>query len=90
MTEAQLRELLSQETLAWAERSPPDIVAELAKPQTYRRGVGDAWHEIEVKLLETTDDYIHVQTSIHDGSLVWALRPIASSFLVYRDGRIEI
>jgi hypothetical protein len=38
MTEAQLRELLSQETLAWAKRSPSDIVAELAKPQTYHRG----------------------------------------------------
>jgi hypothetical protein len=90
MTEAQLRALLSQETLAWAERSPADIVAELAKPQTYRRGAGDTWHEIEVTLLEATDDYIHVKTSIHDGSLVWALKPLASSFLIYRDGRIEI
>ncbi len=90
MTEAQLRELLSQETLAWAERSPADIVAELAKPQTYRRGTGDTRHEIEVTLLEATDDYIHVQTSISDGSLVWALTPITSSFLIYRDGRIEI
>src|SRR6516162_3675203 len=67
MTEAQLRELLSQETLAWAERSPADIVAELANPQTYRRGAGDTWHEIEVTLLEATEDYIHVKTSIHDG-----------------------
>jgi len=90
MTEAQLRELLSQETLAWAESSPADIVAELAKPQTYRRGMGETWHEIEVTLLEATDDYIHVKISIHDGSLVWALKPIESSFLVYRDGRIEI
>jgi hypothetical protein len=90
MTEAQLRELLSQETLAWAERSLADIVAELAKPQTYRRGTGDTRHEIEVTLLEATDDYIHVQTSISDGSLVWALTPITSSFLIYRDGRIEI
>src|SRR5215510_4903808 len=90
MTEAQLRELLSQETLAWAERPPADIVAELAKPQIYRRGVGDTWHEIEVTLLEATDDYIHVKTSIHDGSLVWALKPIASSFSINRDWRIEI
>jgi hypothetical protein len=87
MTEAQLRELLSQETLAWAERSPVGIVAELAKPQTYRRGTGDTWHEIEVTLLEATDDYIHVKTSIHDGGLVWALKPITSTFLIYRDGR---
>src|SRR5438552_517793 len=51
MTEAQLRELLSQETLAWAERSPADIVAELAKPRTYRRGTGGTFREIEVTLL---------------------------------------
>src|SRR5262244_4180200 len=86
MTEAQLRELLSQETLAWAERSPADIVTELAKPQTYRRGTGDTWHEIEVTLLEATDDYVHVKTCIHDGSLVWALKPMTSSILIYRDG----
>ena len=90
MTEVQMRELLSQETLAWAERSPADIVAELAKPLTYQRGADDGWHELEVTLLEATDDYIHVQTSIHDGSAVWALKPITSSFLIYRDGRIEI
>ena len=90
MTEVQLRELLSQETLAWAEKAPADIVAELAKPQTYRRGTGDTWHEIEVMLVEATADYNHVKTSIHDGSLVWALKPISSSFLIYRDGRIEI
>jgi hypothetical protein len=90
MTEAQLRELLSEETLVWAEKSPADIVAELAKPQTYRRGAGDTWHEIEVTLVEATGDYINVQTSIHDGSLVWSLKPIASNILIYRDGRIEI
>jgi hypothetical protein len=89
MTEAELRELLSRETLAWAERSPADIVAELARPRTYRRGAGDTWYEIEVTLLEATADYIHVKTSIDDGSLVWALKPITSSFLIYRDGRIE-
>ena len=90
MTEAQLRELLSQETLAWAERAPAGIVAELAKPQTHCRGADDTWHKIEVTLLEATDDYIHVKTSISDSSLVWALAPITSSFLIYRDGRIEI
>jgi hypothetical protein len=90
MTEARLRELLSQETIAWVERSPADIVSQLAKPQTYRRGAGDTWHEIELTLLEATDDYIHVKTTIHDGSLAWALAPITSSFLIYRDGRIEM
>lgn len=90
MTEAQLRELLSRETLAWAERSPAAIVSELAKPQTYHRGTGDTWHEFEVTLLEATDEHIHVKTSVNDGSLVWALEPIEASFLIYRDGRIEL
>lgn len=90
MTEAQLRALLAQETLAWAEREPADIVADLAQPRTYQRGEGEGWHEIEVKLLEANNDFIHVKTSINDGSLAWALQPIASSFLIYRDGRIEM
>lgn len=90
MTESDLRELLSQEMLSWAEKSPADIVAELTKPQTYHRGAGESWHEFEVTLLEATSDYIHVKTTIHDGGLIWALKPIASSFLIYRDGRIEM
>lgn len=90
MTEAELRELLSRETLDWAERMPSDIVAELARPQTYQRGSGETWHEFEVALLEANDEYIHVRTSVHDGSLAWALKPMTTSFLIYRDGRIEI
>ena len=90
MTETELRELLMQETLAWAERSPADIVADLAKPVTCQRGAGASWHEFEVALIEATDDYIHVRTSINDGSLAWSLKPMTSSFLIYRDGRIEI
>jgi hypothetical protein len=60
VTEAQLREVLSQETLAGPERLPDDIVAELAQPQTYRRGRGDTRHQIDVTLLEAGDDNIHV------------------------------
>ena len=90
MTEAQLRELLSQELLAWAERSPADIVVDLAEPQIRQSGSGDGWHEIEVSLLEKTDEYLHVMASIHDGSFVLSLKPITASFLVYRDGRIEM
>lgn len=90
MTEAHLKDLLAQESLAWAERSPADIVADLAKPHVYQRGEGDGWHELEIRLLEATDEYIHVQTSVHDGSLVLSLKPITSSFLIFRDGRIEM
>lgn len=90
MTEAQLRALLSAETLAWAEREPADIVADLETPRTYQRGAGDTWHEFEVTLLERTNEYIHVKTTINDGSLVWSLKPLAASFLIYRDGRIEV
>lgn len=90
MTEAQLRALLSQELLSWTEMSPADIVANLGEPKIIKRGDGDGWHEFEVTLLEATDDYIHVKVSIHDGSLGWTLKPLAASFLIYRDGRIEI
>ena len=90
MTEAQLRALLAEETTAWAEREPADIVADLAQPRTYQGGEGETWHEIAVTLLEANNDFIHVQTSIHDGSLVWSLKPITASFLIYRDGRIEM
>ena len=89
MTEAQLRELLSRMPPGPRGRRPTSSLS-LQSRRPVAEVQGDTWHEIEVTLLEATDDYIHVKTSIHDGGLVWALKPITSSFLIYRDGRIEI
>jgi hypothetical protein len=90
MTETDLRALLAQEAVAWAERAPEEIVADLAGPRTYTRGAGATWHEFEVTLPEANNEYIHVQISVHDGSLALSLKPFTTSFLIYRDGRIEM
>lgn len=90
MTEGQLRELLSEEALAWAERPYEDIVADLTEPRKYKRGAGESEHNFEVKALESTSEYILVSLSVDDGSLIWSLAPITASFLIYRDGRIEM
>jgi hypothetical protein len=48
--------------------------------------------KLKVTLLEATDDYIHVKTSINDGSLVWALKPITrvSSFIATGVSRFDL
>lgn len=55
----------------------------------YERGSGADGHQFEVNLLEKTDAYVHILVSIDDGSFRRACRPLSSSFIVHRDGRIE-
>ncbi len=90
MTEGQLRELLSEEAMAWAERPYEDIVADLTEARKYSRGSGEDAHNFEIKALESTSEYVHVALSVDDGSLVWSLAPLTMSLLIYRDGRIEM
>lgn len=90
MTEGQLRELLSEEAMVWAERPYEDIVADLSETRKYKRGAGDTEHTFEVKALESTSEYIHVSLSVDDGSLIWSLAPPTMNLLIYRDGRIEM
>lgn len=90
MTEGQLRELLSEEVMAWAERPYEDIVADLTQPRKYARGDGETEHTFAVKALESTSEYVLINLSVDDGSLIWSLAPPTANFLIYRDGRIEL
>lgn len=90
MTEQQINQLLSAEMQAWARKSIDQVITELSESQGYERGIDDLWHQFEVGLLENTPDYIHVGISVDDGSAEYARSPISSSFIMHRDGRVEL
>jgi len=43
-------------------------------------------YQVEVDLLENTEQYIHVGVSVDDGSLPASFRPVSSSFIRNKDG----
>lgn len=45
--------------------------------------------QIEVDMLEKNDTYVHVAVAISDNSFFRSMFPLSTSFLVYKDGRID-
>ena len=66
----------------WKAKSSETLVADLAEEQVYRVEFESKQFQIEVQLLENTDQYIHVCVSVDDGSLPASLFPLSSSFIV--------
>jgi hypothetical protein len=41
-------------------------------------------YQVEVEILENTEEYLHVGLSLDDGSLPASIRPVSSSIIVYK------
>ena len=52
-----------------------------AEEQTYEVEFKSKNYQVEVKILENTDSYIHVVVAVDDGHWGRAKHPIASSFI---------
>ena len=90
MRKEELCRLLSAETKTWAEKSYDQLRAELRDVVAFQRGEGSDAHQFEVIMLEKTDDYVHVGISVDDGSFLHSFAPPTTSFIVHKDGRVEI
>ncbi len=84
-----LRKLLDAEISLWSQKTYDRLIEELPDVVAYERGDGADFHQFEVQLLEHTDAYVHVSISIDDGGLWRFISPVATSFIVYADGRVD-
>ena len=73
--------VLDSEMQRWSAKSSESLVAELAEEQVYEVAFRGGKVQVEVKMLEDTETYLHVGISVDDGVLSAALRPLASSFI---------
>ncbi len=89
MDEARLRTWLELEIDRWCKKSPEELIEALNFPVAYEQGAGEEWRQVEVQLLENTDDYVHVGMAVDDGSEELSRCPLTTSFLVHHDGRID-
>ena len=46
-------------------------------------------YQIEINILEKENDYVHISVAVDDGSLSRSFAPLCSSFLVYKNGRVD-
>lgn len=54
----------------------------------YEVGFESKKYEVEVELLENTDEYVHVMVAVEDGSLPASISPLTHGFIHKKDGSI--
>jgi hypothetical protein len=90
MTKSELQRLLDAEVDELSRRSYARLVDDLPDVLAYERGGGASYHQFEVQMIEHEPDYVHILVSVDDGGFLRSFSPITRSFIVHRDGRIEI
>jgi hypothetical protein len=75
------RAVLDVEVARWSEKSYDQLRAELADTQDYEVEFYSKPCQVEVELLENTEEYVHVDVRIDDGSLPWSIFPANADFI---------
>ena len=74
------RAVLDAEIKRWSEKSDEELRSKLSELRVYEVEFESKQHQVEVELLESTPDYLHVSISVDDGTVA-SLLPITGSFI---------
>jgi hypothetical protein len=89
MKREELRPYLEREVERWSAKSYAELRVELQEG-CYADARPDSEYHVEVDLLEDRQEYVHVMVSVCSPKAGWSCyHPLSTSFLVYRDGRVE-
>jgi hypothetical protein len=78
---AEWQKVLDKEVAHWSEMSWEQLVTELHEVRAYQVEVESKRYQVEVELLENTEDYVHVIVGVDDGSLPRSVVPLVHSFV---------
>jgi hypothetical protein len=84
----QWRPVLETEMTRWSAMSCAELTSQLPDPRTYNVEFESKKYQVEVKILEKTDSYVHVGVAIDDGYFWRTMRPLSSSFIRREDSSI--
>jgi len=73
--------VLDAEFKRWWDKSYDQLRSELSEMQNYEVQFDSKTYQVEVQLLESTDDYAHVIIGVADGSLPWSIFPLNADFV---------
>jgi hypothetical protein len=77
----QWRPVLDTEAERWKAKSYDQLANGLAEEQAYEVEYEGKAYQVEVELLEDTDQYLHFAISVDDGSIPASFRPLSASFI---------
>lgn len=75
------RQVLDTEVLRWSAMSPERLVSALEDVQAYEVELDSRRYQVEVELLENTNEYVHVMVAVDDGSLPASIVPSTETFI---------
>ena len=72
---AEWRKVLDSEVKRWSTLSCAQLVSELRELQAYEVGFDSKNYQVEVELLENTDQHLMLMVAVDDGSLPASITP---------------
>jgi hypothetical protein len=75
------RKVLDSEVQRWSSLSYLQLASELRGLQAYEVEFDSKKYQVEVQLLENTEQYLHVMVAVDDGSLPASIVPLTHSFI---------
>lgn len=73
--------MLDQEVQRWSAKPCEQLLSELRDIEAYEVEVDSKTYQVEVEILENTDEYVHVMVAVDDGSLPASIAPSTATFI---------
>ena len=73
--------MLDSEVRRWSAMACEQLISELRDLQAYEVELDSKKYQVEVELLENTDEYVHVMVAVDDGSLPASISPSSHTFI---------
>jgi hypothetical protein len=75
------RRVLDIEVRRWSAMTPEQLASALDKEQVYEVELDSKTYQVEVEMLESTEEYLHVRVAVDDGSLPASIVPETQTFI---------
>jgi hypothetical protein len=85
----QWQNVLDSEVKRWSVRSWEELASALREAQAYEVESDSRRYQVEVEILESTEQYLHVMVSVDDGRLPSSIFPLTHSFVVRKAGPVS-
>lgn len=76
---------LTQEVERWSKMPWKELLCALQDTHDYQVDFGGKHYQVEVQLLENTEDYVQVSVAIDDGSFSMSIHPLSCSFVTQKN-----
>jgi hypothetical protein len=81
------RRVLAIELERWSAMTPEQLASASDEERVYEVELDSKTYQVEVEILENTEDYLHVMVAVDDGTLPASMAPETQSFICNKKAR---